>query len=153
MVVANQEVVGCGCVFVSGAPPTSPPKKKQNKCVLVLVFSFSTKKKEGLPKEKHTHLCPLRSLGKLLRRCARAVRRTWFFTALHSVPARSATGDSADSVGSLGNLGPPVVPFCPFWGESSPAKIDYSKKGTLILTSLLEDLVMFTPYQSTLPFA
>ena len=27
-----------------------------------------------------------------------------------------------------------------FWGEGSPTKIDYSKKGTLVLTSLLEDL-------------
>ena len=34
-------------------------------------------------------------------------------------------------------LGPPAVPFCPLWGEGSPAKIDYRKKGTLILTSLL----------------
>ena len=29
-----------------------------------------------------------------------------------------------------------------FWGrEGSPTKIDYMKKGTLVLTSLLEDLV------------
>ena len=28
-----------------------------------------------------------------------------------------------------------------FLGEGSPTKIDYRKKGTLILTSLLEDLV------------
>ena len=26
-----------------------------------------------------------------------------------------------------------------FLGEGSPSKVDYSKKGTLILTSLLED--------------
>ena len=32
-------------------------------------------------------------------------------------------------------LGPPVVSFYPFWGEGSPAKIDYRKKGALILTS------------------
>ena len=38
-------------------------------------------------------------------------------------------------------LGPPVAPFYPsFWG-GSPAKLDYRKKGTLILSSLLEDLV------------
>ena len=37
-------------------------------------------------------------------------------------------------------LGPPVVPFYPFFGEGSPSKIDYRKTGTLILTSLLEDL-------------
>ena len=46
-------------------------------------------------------------------------------------------------------LGPPVVPFYPFSGEASLTKIDYTnsltkvdytKKGTLILTSLLEDL-------------
>ena len=36
---------------------------------------------------------------------------------------------------------PPVVPFYPFSGEGSPTKIDYSKKGTLILTSPLEDLI------------
>ena len=35
------------------------------------------------------------------------------------------------------------VPQCPFtlFGEGSPAKIDYRKKGTLILTAPLEDLV------------
>ena len=33
--------------------------------------------------------------------------------------------------------------LCPFLGEGSPTKIDYRKKsGTLILTSLLEDLVV-----------
>ena len=37
---------------------------------------------------------------------------------------------------------PPVVPVCPFWREVSPTKIDCRKKGTLILTSLLEDLVL-----------
>ena len=42
-------------------------------------------------------------------------------------------------------LGPPArCPFSPFlWvGWESPAKIDYRKKGTLIRTSLLEDLVL-----------
>ena len=38
------------------------------------------------------------------------------------------------------HLGRPVVPFYPFFGEGSLTKIDYRKKGTLILTSLLEDL-------------
>ena len=37
-------------------------------------------------------------------------------------------------------LGSPVVRFYPFSGEGSPTKIDYREKGTLILTSLLEDL-------------
>ena len=37
-------------------------------------------------------------------------------------------------------LGPPVVPFLPYSGEGSPTKIDYPKKGTLVITSLLEDL-------------
>ena len=36
------------------------------------------------------------------------------------------------------NLGSPVVPF--FGWEDSPTKIDYRKKGTLTVTSLLEDL-------------
>ena len=33
------------------------------------------------------------------------------------------------------------MPFYPFWGEGSPTKIERKKFGTLILTSLLEDLV------------
>ena len=37
-------------------------------------------------------------------------------------------------------LGPPVVPFYPFFGGCSPTKIDYRKNGTLVLSSLLEDL-------------
>ena len=36
----------------------------------------------------------------------------------------------------IDQLGPPVVPFYPFLGEV----LDNRKKGTLILTSLLEDL-------------
>ena len=44
------------------------------------------------------------------------------------------------------SLGPPVVPFYVFFGEGSPAKIDYIKKGTLILTSLLEDLEAVCPW-------
>ena len=34
------------------------------------------------------------------------------------------------------------MPFYPFLGEASPTKIDYRKKHTLILTSLLEDLAV-----------
>ena len=49
------------------------------------------------------------------------------------------------------NLGPPVVPFYPFWGEGSPTKIDYRKKGTLILSSLVEDLVSFWGSLKTQP--
>ena len=57
-------------------------------------------------------------------------------------PARGRGGKSDPSNLVGGHiLGPPVVPFYPFLGEGSPAKIDYRKKGTLILTSLLEDLV------------
>ena len=38
-----------------------------------------------------------------------------------------------------GCLGPPVVPFLtPFLREGSPTKTDYRKKGTLVLTSLLD---------------
>ena len=33
-----------------------------------------------------------------------------------------------------------MVPFYIFCGEGSPTKIDYRKKGTFILASLLEDL-------------
>ena len=33
------------------------------------------------------------------------------------------------------------MPFCPLLGEGSPTKVDYRKqKGTVILSSLLEDL-------------
>ena len=37
------------------------------------------------------------------------------------------------------------MPVYPFLGESSPIKIDYRKKGTLVLTSLLEDLQLVRP--------
>ena len=42
------------------------------------------------------------------------------------------------------HLGPQLgALFNPFFGgEASPTEIDYRKKGTLILTSLLEDLAM-----------
>ena len=41
-------------------------------------------------------------------------------------------------------LGPPVVPFYIFlWGKVSPTKIDYRKKGTVIVSSLLEDLDIY----------
>ena len=35
------------------------------------------------------------------------------------------------------------MPFTPFFWEGSPAKIDYRNKGTLVQTSLLEDLEVF----------
>ena len=35
----------------------------------------------------------------------------------------------------------PSSALLPFLGEGSPTKIDYREKGTLVLTSLLEDLV------------
>ena len=38
----------------------------------------------------------------------------------------------------------------PFLGEGSPTKIDYRKKGTLILTSLLEDLEKETKRKPTI---
>ena len=53
-------------------------------------------------------------------------------------------------------LGPPAIGALShptFWGEGSPTKIDYRKRGTLLLTSLLEDLFS-TPkplYPTTLP--
>ena len=36
----------------------------------------------------------------------------------------------------------PSSALFPFLGECSPTKIDYRQKGTLILTSLLKDLVL-----------
>ena len=47
----------------------------------------------------------------------------------------------AKRYGGSNKLGPPVVPFHLFFWEGSHTKIGYSKKGTLIVTSLLEDLV------------
>ena len=41
-------------------------------------------------------------------------------------------------------LGLPALPFYPLFFEGSPTKIDCRRKGTLILTSLLEDLVGFS---------
>ena len=56
--------------------------------------------------------------------------------------AHASVGLARTPVGTEDTLlGPPVVPFYPFLGEGYPTKIDYGKKGTLILTSLLEDLV------------
>ena len=43
----------------------------------------------------------------------------------------------------FGHKVPQVVPFCPFLGEGSPTKIDCKEKGTLIRTSLPEDLSNF----------
>ena len=42
----------------------------------------------------------------------------------------------------------PSSALLPFFGEGFPTKIDYRKKGTLILTSLLDDLGAF--FESTL---
>ena len=50
--------------------------------------------------------------------------------------AKRSEAIRAKRVTGLGLLGPPVVPFYPFLGT----RTDYRKKGTLILTSLLEDL-------------
>ena len=53
----------------------------------------------------------------------------------------SWTGGFVGSMPKMGDLLSKVsVPFTLFWGRVPPQKIDYMKKGTLILTSLLEDL-------------
>ena len=45
------------------------------------------------------------------------------------------------------------MPFYPFFGEGSSTKIDYRKNGTLILTSLLEDLrFVLVQYRSSSAF-
>ena len=51
-------------------------------------------------------------------------------------------GGGGGSRGFLSSPGLRTVPFSPFLGEGSPTKIDYRKVGTLIPTSLLEDLVV-----------
>ena len=52
------------------------------------------------------------------------------------------------------------MPFYPFFGEGSPTKTDYREKGTLILTSLLENPddvkiteVFVKPVFGAIPFA
>ena len=45
---------------------------------------------------------------------------------------------------SYPDLNRPVVPFYLFGGEGTPTQIDYRKTGTLIPTSLVEDLVILT---------
>ena len=57
-------------------------------------------------------------------------------------PARVLIGSSGGAVLFFGTrLGPPArCPFSISLGEGSPTQIDYRKKGTLILTSLLENL-------------
>ena len=63
--------------------------------------------------------------------------------AKHFLRAYRATGGGRGPKVVCGWLGPPKVPFYRFFfgWEGSPTKIDYRKKGTLLLTSLLEDLV------------
>ena len=52
-----------------------------------------------------------------------------------------AARPQGSAIAGTGLLGPPVVPFYRFFfWEKFPAKTDYRKKGTLILTCLLEDL-------------
>ena len=50
---------------------------------------------------------------------------------------RKGCGSLSMTLPTNQKLGPPVVPFYPFLG-GRVTKIDYSKKGTLILTSLLD---------------
>ena len=46
------------------------------------------------------------------------------------------------------------MPSYPFLGEGSPTKIDYRKKGTLILNTLLEDVAAIASFAlSTPPWA
>ena len=60
---------------------------------------------------------------------------------LHGLELRGSFGCSGSCQDWHYNIpGPPVVPFYTFLGEASPTKID-RKQGTLILASLLEDLV------------
>ena len=47
-------------------------------------------------------------------------------------------GSAAEAKGKARSPSSALVPT--FLGEGSPAKIDYRKKGTLIFTSLLQDL-------------
>ena len=78
-----------------------------------------------------------------------APRRSGAVGAVHSAKWRRADMGAMDTQGRgvpCFHLGPPVVRFYPFLGESSPNRLDYRKKGTLIPTSLLEDLVTVLPH-------
>ena len=46
--------------------------------------------------------------------------------------------------GSMYSRSPTSALLPTFWGEGSPTKTDYRKKGTLILASLPKNLVGFT---------
>ena len=59
---------------------------------------------------------------------------------LQSNPQRSALHTSHPGTHMVQQLGPPArCPVNLFLGEGSPTKMDKRKRGTLILTSLLED--------------
>ena len=59
---------------------------------------------------------------------------------ISSCHSRSAITDLSGSLSGASTGASTVVPFHPFLEEGSPTNIDYRKKGTLIPTSLLEDL-------------
>ena len=62
---------------------------------------------------------------------------TWLLQEEHDLPG------SLPQMPSVGQLGLSVVQLNLFLGEGSPSNIDCRKKGTLLLTSLLEDLGNF----------
>ena len=77
--------------------------------------------------------------------CRQARAKPW-----RSWARRTATARACRRRGRRGVcLGPPVS-HQPFLGEGSPTKIDYGKKGTRILTSLLEDLGVLFPFSTRL---
>ena len=72
-----------------------------------------------------------------------SARRECFSSSSMASPIESATScQPRPWLENLHQPGPPV-PFSPFF---SPTKIDYRKKGTLILTSLLGDLTKMAPW-------
>ena len=73
---------------------------------------------------------------------ARKARVVWEVSRLHAHPNHYFRRTPL--------LGLLVVPLYPFLGDGSPTKIDCRKKGTLILSSLLEDLGYIPSTQSAL---
>ena len=80
------------------------------------------------------------SLGLLRRECAAAQRAPHCDHHGPHRPGSEVVGLRARSTCPI--HGPPVVPLEPFFGGTlpSPTKIDYRQKGTLMLTSSLEDV-------------
>ena len=85
------------------------------------------------------------------RECKRLVpRRDWPMFDLDQVPFPFKVSTPSWSTAGTPTRSPSSAVSHPFFGwEGSPTKIDYRKKGTLVLTSLLEDLAYIPESRSS----